>query len=94
MRVVHINLFDKHGGAARISWTLMNYLTEMGHEATTFAHHTVSQDDRVIQIPFLQTAWQKKLLDQQGQEGLFDLYSAALLRVLNHPLFAAALFGL
>jgi protein O-GlcNAc transferase len=90
VRVVHINLFDKHGGAARISWTLMNYLTEMGHEATTFAHHTVSQDDRVIQMPFLQTAWQKKLLDQQGQEGLFDLYSAALLRVLNHPLFEQA----
>ncbi|EIW17051.1 MULTISPECIES: glycosyltransferase [Pelosinus] len=90
MKVVHINLFDKHGGAARISWTLMNYLTQMGHETVTFAHHTASQDDRVIQIPFLQTAWQKKLLDQQEKEGLFDLYSAALLKVLNHPLFEQA----
>ncbi|SFL68962.1 O-linked N-acetylglucosamine transferase family protein [Pelosinus propionicus] len=91
MKVVHINLFDKHGGAARISWTLVNNLSQRGHEAVTFAHHTVSsQDDRVIQIPFLKTRWQKELLEQQQQQGLFDLYSAALLRVLNHPLFEQA----
>jgi protein O-GlcNAc transferase len=90
VRVVHINLFDRYGGAARISWTLMEYMTEMGHDTAIFAHRKTSQDSRVIPIPFLQTRWQKKLLDQQSQQGLFDLYSAALLKVLTHPLFEQA----
>lgn len=90
VRVVHINLFDRHGGAARISWTLMNDMTEMGHDTAIFAHRKVSQDSRVISIPFLPTKWQKRLLDQQSKQGLFDLYSAALLKVLNHPLFEQA----
>jgi protein O-GlcNAc transferase len=90
MRVVHINLFDRYGGAARISWTLMDYMTRMGHDTTIFAHRKTSQDYRVIPIPFLTTKWQKKLLDQQSQQGLFDLYSAALLKILAHPLFEQA----
>jgi protein O-GlcNAc transferase len=90
VRVVHINLFDRYGGAARISWTLMDYMTEMGHDVAIFAHRKTSQDSRVIPIPFLQTKWQKKLLAQQSEQGLFDLYSAALLRVLTHPLFEQA----
>jgi glycosyltransferase involved in cell wall biosynthesis len=90
MRVIHINLYDKHGGAAMIAWTLMNEMTEMGHDTAIFAHRKMSQDSRVIPIPFIQTAWQKNLLEQQGEQGLFDLYSAALLRVLNHPLFQQA----
>lgn len=90
LRVVHINLYDRHGGAARISWTLMEDMTEMGHDSVIFAHRKTSQDSRVISIPFLQTRWQKKLLEQQKQQGLFDLYSAALLKVLTHPLFEQA----
>ena len=90
MRVIHINLYDKHGGAARIAWNLMNGMTEMGHESTIFAHHKTSQDSRIITIPFIHAAWQNNLLQQQEQQGLFDLYSAALLKVLNHPLFEQA----
>ena len=79
-----------HGGAARIAWNLMDSMTNMGHEVNIFAHHTTSEDSRVISIPFIQTGWQKKLLSQQRQQGLFDLYSAALWRVIEHPLFDQA----
>ncbi|MBC8014605.1 MAG: glycosyltransferase [Sporomusaceae bacterium] len=90
MRIVHINLYDRDGGAARIAWTLMDSMTQMGHEVNIFAHHKVSDDSRVLSIPFLQTDWQQKLLEQQNREGLFDLYSTALLGVLKHPLFDQA----
>lgn len=90
MRIVHINLYDRHGGAARISWTLMDSMSKMGHETAIFAHRKTSQDPRVISLPLLQTAWQKNLLNQQSWQGLFDLYSAALLKVLHDPLFEQA----
>jgi len=90
LRVVHINLYDMHGGAARIAWNLMDSMTNMGHEINIFAHRTTSEDPRVISIPFIQTCWQKKLLTQERQQGLFDLYSAALWRVIEHPLFEQA----
>lgn len=90
LRVVHINLYDIHGGAARISWTLMEYMTRQGHDVNIFAHHKASQDSRVVSIPPVQTRWQKKLLAQQTQQGLFDLYSVALWGVIGHPLFEQA----
>ena len=90
MRIVHINLYDRHGGAARVASTLMDSMTEMGHEVNIFAHHKTSDDSRVISIPFRQNGWQKKLLEQERQQGLFDLYSAALWGVLENPLFEQA----
>ncbi len=90
VRIVHINLYERHGGAARIATTLMDSMTEMGHEVNLFAHHKTSEDSRVISIPFGQSNWQKKLIAQQRQQGLFDLYSVALWKVLEHPLFDQA----
>lgn len=88
--IAHINLFDYQGGAARIAWTLMEGMTAEGHNVRTFAHRQTQADNRVIVIPFPKTLWQKKLLTMQTQKGLFDLYSAALLKVIGHPFFAEA----
>ena len=89
MRVVHVNLFDAMGGAASTAWTLMNQMSRE-HEVHIFAHRKTSDDPRVIPLTFPQTLWQKKLLQEQSRQGLFDLYSAALLKVLEHPLFEQA----
>ncbi|SDF14562.1 Glycosyltransferase Family 4 [Sporolituus thermophilus DSM 23256] len=90
MRVVHVNLFDFQGGAARIAWTLMDGMTSLGYDVHLFAHRCTTNDPRVIPTPFTEAKWQQKLLRQQSQEGLFDLYSAALIKVLNDPLFDQA----
>ena len=89
MRIVHINLFDAMGGAASTAWTLMNQMTKE-HEVHIFSHHKTTDDPRVIPLTFPQTGWQKKLLQEQSRQGLFDVYSAALLKVLEHPLFEQA----
>ncbi|MBP2629114.1 MAG: glycosyl transferase group 1, partial [Firmicutes bacterium] len=90
LRVVHVNLFDAKGGAARIAWQIMNSMTAQGHDVHIFAQHKTTNDPRVIPIAVPQTGWQKTLLQQQAQQGLFDLYSAALLGVIQHPLFEQA----
>lgn len=90
MRVVHVNLLDAKGGAARIAWQIMNSMTDQGHDVHIFAHHKTTSDPRVIPIDTPQAGWQSMLLRQQAQQGLFDLYSASLLSVLNHPLFEQA----
>jgi len=89
MRIVHVNLFDALGGAASTAWTLMNQMPGE-HEVHIFAHRKTTDDPRVIPLEFPQTGWQKKLLQEQSRQGLFDVYSAALLKVLEHPLFEQA----
>jgi len=90
LRVLHINLYDYPGGAAKVAWTLMESMTMLGHDVHIFAHSKTVNDPRVIDIPFPATQWQRQLLNQQARQGLFDLYSAALLRILEHPLFEQA----
>lgn len=90
IRVVHINLFDAPRGEAEIAWELTQAMGGMGHEAHIFSHQKYTSDTRVTPIPFLQTNWQKQALKQQEQRGLFDLYSAALLQVLNNEKFEEA----
>jgi predicted O-linked N-acetylglucosamine transferase (SPINDLY family)/glycosyltransferase involved in cell wall biosynthesis len=90
LRIVHVNLFDAKGGAARIAWQIMNSMTAQGHDVHVFAHHKTTNDPRVIPIVAPQIGWQSMLLKQQAQQGLFDLYSAALLDVIRHPLFEQA----
>lgn len=90
LRIVHVNLFDALGGAATTAWTLMNHMSRQGHDVHIFAHRKTTGDSRVIPIPFPSTSWQQQLLAQQGKQGLFDVYSAALLQVLQHPLFEQA----
>ena len=87
MRILHVNLFDALGGAAQAAWTLMNHMSRQGHDVHIFAFRKTTDDPRVIPLSFPNMGWQKKLLHQQGRQGLFDLYSAALLQVLEHPLF-------
>ena len=89
MRIVHVNLFDAMGGAASTAWTLMNQMPEE-HEVHIFAHRKTTNDPRVIPLAFPETHWQKKLLQEQSRQGLFDVYSAALLKVLEHPLLEQA----
>ncbi len=89
MRIVHINLFDALGGAASTAWTLMKQMPEE-HEVHIFAHRKTTNDPRVIPLAFPETHWQKKLLQEQSRQGLFDVYSAALVKVLEHPLFEQA----
>ena len=90
LRILHVNLFDALGGAAKAAWTLMNHMSEQGHDVHIFAHRKTTNDPRVIPLSFPSTGWQKKLLKQQARQGLFDLYSGALLQVLEHPLFEQA----
>ncbi len=90
LRIVHVNLFDALGGASSTAWTLMNHMPSQGHEVHIFAHQKTTDDPRVVPLPFLQTDWQKKMLHEQSKQGLFDLYSAALLQVIAHPLFEQA----
>ena len=90
MRIVHVNLFDAMGGAASAAWTLMNHMSRQGHDVHIFAHRKTTDDPRVIPLSLPKNDWQKKLLKDQSKRGLFDLYSAALLNVLEHPLFEQA----
>lgn len=90
MKIAHVNLFDYQGGSARIAWMLKDGLQAQGHDVRIFAHRCSQKDDSVIPIPFLQHTWQKALLGKQQQQGLFDLYSAALLGVFRHPFFLEA----
>jgi len=90
LRVIHVNLTDFQGGAAKVAWTLMDRMNAEGHDVRIFAHDKSSNDSRVIPIPFFNIEWQQELFKQQSERGLFDLYSAALLRVLGDPLFAQA----
>ena len=90
LKIAHINLFDYQGGAAKLAWTIMESMTAFGHDVRIFAHRKTTQDPRIIQIPFPETWWQKDVLAAQQQQGLFDLYSAALLGVLQHPFFQDA----
>ncbi|WP_378953214.1 glycosyltransferase [Pelosinus sp. sgz500959] len=90
LRIVHVNLFDALGGAASTAWTLMNHMSKQGHDVHIFAHRKTTDDPRVIPLAFPQTGWQKKLLIEESKRGLFDVYSAALLQVLEHPLFEQA----
>lgn len=90
MRILHVNLFDALGGAASAAWTLMTQMSAQGHDVHIFAHRKTTDDPRVIPLTFPQTGWQKKLLKEQAGQGLFDIYSAALLKVLEHPLFEQA----
>ncbi len=82
MRIVHINLFDALGGAASTAWTLMKQMPEE-HEVHIFAHRKTTNDPRVIPLAFPETHWQKKLLQEQSRQGLFDVYSAALLKLFT-----------
>ncbi len=90
MRILHVNLFDCQGGAAQVAQTLMNGMAARGHDVHIFAHHKTGNDPRVIALPFPDRQWQKDLLAKQRRQGLMDLYSAALLNVLEHPLFEQA----
>lgn len=90
LRVIHVNLTDFQGGAAKVAWTLMETMNAEGHDVQIFAHDKSTNDPRVTPIPFLKIAWQQELFKQQAERGLSDLYSASLLRVLSDPLFAEA----
>ena len=90
LRVLHINKLDFPGGAARIAWTLMESMTALGHDVNICAYQKTVDDPRIIPITFPQTNWQRNLLNKEAQQGLFDIYSAALLKVLDHPLFEEA----
>jgi len=90
LKIAHINLFDYQGGAAKLAWTIMESMTALGHDIRIFAHRKTTQDPRIVQIPFPAVGWQKELLIKQQEQGLFDLYSAALLGVLQHPFFQEA----
>ncbi len=90
LKVAHINLFDYQGGAAKLAWTIMESMTAFGHDVRIFAHRKTTNDERIIPIPFPGVWWQKEALAQQQKQGLFDLYSAALLGVLQHPFFQEA----
>ncbi|WP_378950733.1 glycosyltransferase [Pelosinus sp. sgz500959] len=90
IKIVHINLFDYQGGAARIAWTIMENLAALGHQNHIFAHRKVTNDVRVIPISIPNISWQGTLLAKQQSQGIFDLYSAALLGVFQHPAFIEA----
>ncbi len=90
MRVAHITFHDRQDGAARVARTLLDSLTAQGHEAVLFAHHKTNEDSRIISLPLPQTPWQRDLLEKQNRQGLNQLYSTALLQVLQHPAFQAA----
>jgi len=90
LKVAHINLFDYQGGAAKLAWTIMESMTAFGHDVRIFAHRKTTQDERIIPIPFPAAWWQKDALAEQQKQGLFDVYSAALLGVLQHPFFQEA----
>ena len=91
MKIVHINLFDQEGGAARIANDIGRAAQEAGHDVYTFAHRAqVTDNPRVISLPFDSAAYFKNLLMKQQNNGLFDLYSTALVKVLNHSIFHEA----
>ncbi|MBP2639097.1 MAG: glycosyl transferase group 1 [Firmicutes bacterium] len=90
MKIAHINFHDTQDGSSRTARTLLDALAAQGQEGWLFAHHKISGDERVISLPFLQTPWQKELLEAQNRQGLGNLYSASLLQVLQHPAFQAA----
>ncbi|BBB91941.1 spore coat protein SA [Methylomusa anaerophila] len=90
MRVVHIDFSDSQSGGTGIARTLMEAMTALGHDTALFSQHSRPGDPRFIPVSGLQSGWRQQLLAEEKRKGLFDLYSAAVLDILEHPSFAQA----
>ncbi|HWR41029.1 MAG TPA: glycosyltransferase, partial [Patescibacteria group bacterium] len=90
MNIVQVNLFDTQGGAARIAGDITVAATAAGHQVVTFAHRKSSSDSNVIALPFPGRSDFAKLMQHQQRHGYFDLFSAALLPMIDHDAFRKA----
>ncbi len=59
MNILSIGTFDTKGGAAKVSWTLKQWLEQTGHSVDMFVHRKHSSDAHVHEIP--QTRFQRIL---------------------------------
>ena len=72
LNIVHINTFDKGGGAAKIAFQLMEEQNRKGHDAKLLVGLKKSDNSNVFQIPFIHSRWRKyfkratELLQWQG----------------------------
>lgn len=90
MKIVHINLFDQQGGAARIANQLAVYMRSKGHTVHQFAFVVTKADEFTISIP-RPSEQNIKLFQQLAQNrGMLDFFMPYLLSVVAHPVFKQA----
>ena len=90
MRIVHINLFDQQGGAARIANQLADYMRSKGHTVHQFAFIVSQPNEFTIPIP-RPSETNIKMFQQLAQKhGMLDFFMPYLLSVIEHPLYKQA----
>jgi len=90
MRIVHINLFDQQGGAARIANQLADYMRSKGNIVHQFAFVVSQPDEFTIPIGRPSENSMKAFQAMESQRGMVDFFAPYLFEVLAHPVFKEA----
>lgn len=91
MKIVHINLFDYHGGAATIANALIKFSRKQGHTVHQFVfHHTKKDDPFTIGISSLPKSWQSLYRSCEQKVPMTDFFMPYLMSVISHPVYRAA----
>ena len=91
MNIVHINLFDAYGGAARIANQLMDDSRRKGHRVHQFVfNRTKSDDPYTLAIGKMPASLLKEYESLTKKTGLVDYFMPYLLGVIYHPIFKEA----
>jgi len=89
MKIVHINLLDFQGGAAKVANDIIMASDKCGYESIRFIHRPTRLDKRTVHIPFLQGAY-SSFNGPFSENVIAGIHSTALLPVLSHPDFLSA----
>ncbi len=90
MHVLHVNFSDVRGSTGRMVKTLLEATERLGCTVNLACQQNAPADPRIVTIQLPQTQWQKTLFKKQTKQGVFDLYSAAMLSLLQHPVYEQA----
>jgi len=88
LKIAHINITDAPSKATEV-WELLNGLPTEEYEQRVFVYEKTTADQRAIGINNA-VPWADKRSNDKRRKALPDIYSPALLGVLNHPFFTQA----
>lgn len=93
LRVLHVNFSAPGGSAGRVVGTLLDTTERLGHTvnlAGSFSPRDVQADPRTVPVAIPHNRWQTKLFRNQAKRGFANIASAALVSLLNDPVFDKA----
>ncbi|MFC1584241.1 glycosyltransferase [Fibrobacterota bacterium] len=83
LRILHINNHDLGGGAARVAWELHHAQRKRGHDSWLAVGSRRSEEEQILQIPGIATAWKRACEGMRGKLAPFEREVKGVWRLIS-----------